>query len=117
VRIGLDETAVKAVLEDVTDEVVAPVETLRIAEVEVMHPLRDVRLRGLQDQVVVVVQQAIRMASPVASSYRPFEKSQEPRAVDVVGDDLELAVPARRDVVDPAGNLRTGWTWHTPQAR
>lgn len=93
-RVRLDKRAVEAVLEDVADEVVSSIEPLRVPEVEVVHPERDVRLRGLDDEVIVVVHQAVRVAVPPPSPDHPFEEQDEPRTIDVVPHDRRLAVPA-----------------------
>ncbi|MCG2818910.1 MAG: hypothetical protein L6433_07900, partial [Actinomycetia bacterium] len=61
----LNKRGIKAFLEEVTRFLVLPVETFAVIAIELMHPLGEIRLRRLDQQVVVGVHQAVSVAFPV----------------------------------------------------
>ena len=65
----------------------AAVEPLRVHAVQVAHPAREVGVEGAHEQVVVVAQQAVAEAVPVATFHR-------------LGEDLEEAFPIGRVSID-----------------
>jgi hypothetical protein len=71
-----------------TDPVVAAVEALSVESVQPAHALREVRLRCLEQQVEVVVEQDPHVQHPVEASASGLERSCPPGAVDVVEHDL-----------------------------
>jgi hypothetical protein len=64
VCIGLDENRVISPLEAMPGLPVPPVEMLRIAGVQALHPSREIRAHGSNDQVVVRRHENEGMASP-----------------------------------------------------
>src|SRR5262245_16870722 len=63
--VALDSPGPKATLEDVTGGFVTFVEASRVSTVQPMHSLRELLLRRLDDEVVVIWHQAERLDVPV----------------------------------------------------
>lgn len=83
------------------DAVVPVVEALRVEPRKPVHPARESREPGLDDDVNVVAHQAVRVDAPVESGHALSEQLDERGAVVVVEEDgLACDAPAG-DVVDP----------------
>jgi hypothetical protein len=78
---------------------VPAVETLRVAAVEVLHPARELLLRGLDDQVVVRAHEAHRVHAPAVAVHALFEEPHERITVGIVAED-ECAEDATRRYVE-----------------
>lgn len=113
-RVALDQLVVKAALEEVSTVVVAPVESFRIHAVQPVHTTRDVCLRRLDQQVIVIRHQAIRMAHPSEEVDHLLNQLNEPEPVAGVDEDLLLAVSARCDVIRSAVSLKARRAGHLP---
>jgi len=81
------DVVVKAALEEVSTVVVAPVEPFRIHAVQPVHTTRDVCLRRLDQQVIVIGHQAIRMAHPSEEVDHLLNQPNEPEPVAGVDED------------------------------
>jgi len=90
-------------LEEMTGPSVALVEELCIDAVQLPHPERQVAVGRLDEQVVMVVHQAIGVADPVVAPCDVLEGVQEGDAVLVAPVDGLFLIAARGDVVDGAG--------------
>jgi hypothetical protein len=99
----LDQHGVEAAPEDVVSAAVPLVECPCVGAVEVAHAARQVRLRGLDHQVVVVSHQALDVNAPLVAQLNPLQVMEEDDAVGVVRHDRGRVVPASRDVVEGAG--------------
>jgi hypothetical protein len=62
--VALDYVGGEPVLKEMTDAVVAPIEALCVQKVEAMHPGGKMLSLGLDDQMVVVRHQAVRVDLP-----------------------------------------------------
>jgi len=82
---------------------VAFVERPRILAVEVAHAVREVCDGGLDEQVVVVPEQAADVETPAIPAFDVLEDLDEDPAVVVVAEDRLVVVALRRDVVAGAG--------------
>ena len=79
------------------------VEGARVLPVEVAHTIGQVRQGRLDEEVVVVAEQAACVqAPPVVATYAP-QNLQKDGAVPVVDEDRRVVVPFRPDVVERAG--------------
>jgi hypothetical protein len=114
VRVALDELAVKPALEEVASVVVAPVEPLRVHTVQPVHSARDIWFRRLDEKVIVIRHQAIRVASPSQELDDLPEQLEEPEPVAGIGENLLLAVPPRRHVIRGAVSLESRRPGHLP---
>jgi hypothetical protein len=102
--VALDQARAETAAEDVVGAAVDFVERTRVAAVQVAHSLRQVRLRRLDDEVVMVSHQAIGVDAPAITAHDPPQRVEEQAAVVVVEKDPPLVVPARRHVVHATGH-------------
>jgi phosphohistidine swiveling domain-containing protein len=107
-----DQLRPEAPAEDVVAAAVAFVEGARVGAVQVAHAVGEVRARRLDDQVVVVPQQAADVGPPVVAALHAPQDVHEDDAVPVVQHDRSLVVAARRDVVVRAGGEVAMWATH-----
>jgi hypothetical protein len=82
---------------------VARVEPLGVAAVEALEARRQLRDRGLEDEVVVVRHQAGGVHAPVVLVDDDAEEPKEDAAVVVVAVDRNPPGPTRRHVKEPVG--------------
>jgi hypothetical protein len=97
--LGLDGSRPEAAAEDVILAPVPLVEGTCVLAVEVAHAVREVGERGLDDQVVVVAEEAARVQPPAVAPADAPQDLDEDRAVPVVQEDRRVVVPLRADVV------------------
>jgi hypothetical protein len=102
----------EAAAEDVVAAPVAVVEGSRVHPIEVPHPVREVRVRRLEDKVVVVPQQTADVDAPAVAAPHHVQDREEDRPVQVVRDDRGAIVPARDDVVVGTGSEVAAGTCH-----
>src|SRR6266550_236058 len=95
----------EAAEEGVTLVAVSPVEPLRVAAVEPLHPDRKCRLRRRDEQVVVVPHQAIGSNEPLVPDTGLCKQRKEVPVLASVGVELLPAHPAIHQVVDGTGEL------------
>jgi hypothetical protein len=90
------------------------IERLRVAAFQALHPEREVRLRSLHQEVVVVGHEAVSEILPASPVSDVPADREEPLAVAFVANDPLLPVAAGRDVVDASGNEYARRTSHAP---
>jgi predicted GNAT family acetyltransferase len=110
--LGFDQLRLEASAEDVVDAVVPIVEGAGIAAVQVAHPVREVRQRGLDEQVVVIAHQAAGVNAPAVAALDAAEDVEEGDPVFVVEEDRRAIVPACSYVVMRAGGEVAAWAAH-----
>ena len=101
--VALDRLGGEAAAEYVVAAAVDGVERACVLAVEIPHPVGQVRPGRLDDEVVMVAEQAARVEAPPVATHDSAELAQEHPAVVVVQEAEALVVPARRDVVPGAG--------------
>jgi hypothetical protein len=109
---GLDHLRPEAAAEDVIFAVVPMVERACVLTVEVAHAVGEVRQRRLDEEVVVVPEQAPGMEAPPVAPADALQDLDEDRTVPVVLEDRRVVVPLRADVVVGAGLEMTEWASH-----
>jgi len=112
VAVFLHDDRVKAPLEQVSVPPVAAVEALRVGHVEAPHTAAEIGVRGLDDEVIVVVHQTVGVAAPALLLDFAPEQVEKPCPVGVVGEDVLLGVAARGDVGDGARELEAELAGH-----
>jgi hypothetical protein len=112
VLLRLDDSRREAVAEEVPPAPVAAVEALRVDAVEPLHPDRKVLARGLEHQVVVVVEQAERLQAPARPDGDACEQAEELATVLVAHDDRALLDAPRADVEVAVREERAERTGH-----
>jgi hypothetical protein len=110
--LGIDHSRPEALAEDVMLAAVACVEGLRVLPVQVAHPVGQVRLRRLDEQVVMVAQQAPDVEAPAVAAHNAPQDLDEGKAIVCVAEDRGVVVPLRADVVVSAGGEVTVWPSH-----
>jgi hypothetical protein len=91
---------------------VAVVERPCVAVEEAVHPGADVPARCLDEQVDVIRHQAERVDAELVERRDPVEQAEEGEPVVAVAEDRLPVDPARRQVVDRAGELDAEWAGH-----
>ncbi len=99
----LDRLRPEAPAEDVIAAAVALVEGPGVAAIEVTHAFGEIRHRRLENEVIVVAQEAAHVDPPAVAPCDPSQDVDEEDAISVVEDDRRLVVAPRRDVVVGAG--------------
>ena len=100
---GLDHSGPEASSEDVVLPAVPFVEGAGVFAVQVTHALGEVRLRRLDEQVVVVAEQAAGVQAPAVAPPYATKELNEHGAIPVVAEDRLVVVALRSDVVVGAG--------------
>jgi hypothetical protein len=104
VLVGLHEAGRETPPENVVAAAVEGVEGARVLTVQVAHPGREVRLRRLDEEVVVVAQEAAGVQPPSVPADDSAQLVEESAAVVVVEEAERAVVAAGRDVVPGAGS-------------
>jgi hypothetical protein len=102
--LGLDLLRPEALTEHVMLPAVALIERARVLAVQVAHAVGEVRERRLDDEVVVVAEQAAGMQTPAVTPADAFQDLEEDAAVAIVPENRLVVVPFRADVVEGAGS-------------
>jgi hypothetical protein len=95
----LDHLGPEATAEDVVPAAVPLVERARVLAIQVAHAVGEIRERRLDDEVVVVAEQAARMQPPAVAASNAPQDLDEDSPVPVVHEDRRVVVPFRADVV------------------
>ena len=111
---GLDHLRPEALAENVVLASMAFVERACVLSVQVAHPVGEVRERRLDQEVVVVAEQAACVKTPAVVAADAPQDLQEDCAVPVVEEDRRVVVPFRPDVVERARLEVTKRPAHAP---
>jgi hypothetical protein len=104
--LGFDHPRPVALAEDVVATTVALVEGAGIGAVQVAHAVGEVRGRRLEDEVIVVAHQALRVHAPAVAPLDAPQDVEEDHAILAVERDRGAVVPGRPDVVvRPGGEV------------
>src|SRR5438046_5201735 len=96
----LDENALESPLKEMPYPPVAPIEGLPVEAVKLAHPAREVRLGGLDQQMVVVIHQDIGMQGPAKDLDGVRQGHHEARAVGSIAHDGAALVATGSHVVE-----------------
>jgi len=86
----------------------------RVGPLEPPHPRYQVRLRGLQQQVIVVAHQYVRLGAPTGSLARLAQRAQEFTTVLVIQDNRLTTVPAAHPMIHRSGRFNSRLPRHRP---
>jgi hypothetical protein len=95
-----------------TNSTVPLIEGLRIHAVQPLHADRQAGMRCLEQQMNVIVHQAVRETAPSSFLDREPEQAQVRPAIGIVEIHRLLGIPTRIDVVDPTLDLFAGSPRH-----
>lgn len=113
VGVVADALGVVAPLEEVAAAAVERVERLRVVTVAALHPPPEVRLRRLDEQVDVVVHEAVREQQPSTLVDLAHQQPEVQPAIVVADEQWLAVVPARIHVVHCTGLFFTWPPRHT----
>jgi hypothetical protein len=105
VRGVIHEPRAESPLQNVPAPLVPPIEPLRVHPIHLPHRTGEIALRRLEEDVVVVAHQTVRVATKAISSHGRGQDDQEDRTVRVVPKNRLVIVAARGDVVDGTREL------------
>jgi len=80
--------------------VMFPIVCLGVDAVKMAHTGGKVPFRGFDEEVIVVIHQAVGVTEPVEAFYRLAEDGEEKMAVVVIFEDVRPCVAARGNVID-----------------
>jgi hypothetical protein len=109
---GLDLFRPEAAAEDVVLSAVAVIEGAGVLAVQVAHPVREVRERGFDEEVVVVAEQAAGVEPPAVTAPDVPQDLREDPPVPVIAEDRLVVVALRPDVVVRARGEVAAWSSH-----
>ena len=92
----------------------AIIELPAVEPVQTLHPGTEVRLGRLDEQMDVVVHQAVREAVPLRPRDGEAKRGQVQPPIIVVAIDQAFGVAASEDVMDPVRDLLPWFACHTP---
>lgn len=99
IGIFLNEDRFVAPLKDMTDPLVGPIEPLLVDAVELAHAFGQIGIRRLDEQVVMVRHEAVRMHRPIETLPHVAEDVEKQPPVDISAIDVLAPITARGDVV------------------
>ena len=102
-RVFLDDDGFVSALEEVPGPVSSVVEELGVHTVQLPHAEGEVPVGGLDEEMVVIVHEAIGMADPVVAFVDMLERPEKVLTVLIVLEDGLLLVAAGGHMVDSAG--------------
>ena len=89
---------------------VATIEALGIHTVQLPHTAGEIRLRGVNQEMYVIVHQAVGMTAPTKALHYPSQGGQEQLTVLIVTKDSLACIPSRSDVIERTGEFDAEWT-------
>jgi hypothetical protein len=108
----LDHPRPEPLAEEVVPAAVPLVEGAGVLAVQVAHAVGEIRQRGLDEEVVVVAEQAAGVEAPAIVALDPSQNLEKDPPVVVVLEDRSVVVALRADVVVGAGGEVTVRTSH-----
>jgi hypothetical protein len=114
VALVVDHSRREAAGEEMPEAAMSFVERLRVAAVQTLEPPRELRLRRVQDDVVVRRHQAESVHRPPEPLRARAKEREEVPAVGVVDEDVAPSDAARHHVEVAVGKARAENAGHTP---
>lgn len=83
-----------------------PIERLRINAIKSAHALHEIGLGRLDQQVIVIIHQAICVAASILLRDLFTEQLEKPLSVDVIDKDVGSSVASRGQVIKRSGKFQ-----------
>jgi hypothetical protein len=99
-----DNTLVPA-LPQMADTMVAAIKMLRIHAIQSLHALHEISFRRFDEQMIMIVHQAIRVTSPLVLVDLPSQDAEKPSAVDRIEKDCLLGIAPGRQMIHGSRKL------------
>ena len=80
--------------------------------IELAHAEGEIRLRRFEEQMIVVVHEAIGVTEPAIPIDHLGQQGQPRGAITVIRNYVLAGIAPTRDVVDGSGKFQTQWTCH-----
>jgi hypothetical protein len=116
IGIPLHQDGLEPTLEEMTHQPMAAIARLGVDAVELTHPLGEVRIGRLDDEVIVVGHLAPGVAAPVETAAHLAQHDEPVRAVLIVAIDRLAPITARGHMVQPASELDAEGSGHDAQS-
>ena len=88
------------------------IEPLGVDAVELLHATREIGLRRLDKEMVVIGHQAVGMTDPAKPLNSACENFQKTHSIDVVKKDLSTSIPATGNVIHSTFVFDSQWSSH-----
>jgi hypothetical protein len=108
----LYEDPLKPSLKEVPYPAMALIESLRIDTVQLPHAYRKISVGCINEQMVMIVHQAIGVAEPIITKGNIRKGIQEHLSVLIVSENCLSFVSSARNVIDSTWKFYTQWTCH-----
>jgi hypothetical protein len=93
-------------------QLMLPVVSLRIAAIQLAHAEGESGLRSFEEEMIVIVHQAVGMAAPPIAIDHIREEREKLRAVSIIADDVLAGIAPTGDMIDGSGKLDAERTCH-----
>jgi hypothetical protein len=113
----LYERRLEPALEYVPEPVMELVEHVRVSTAQALHALGEVAARRTEEEVIVIVHEAIREAAPPAPEHLRLEEPQKQISVAIRQEDVVSGYAPVRDMGDGIGWDDAGLPSHLPTVR
>ena len=113
VRVSLHQRRLVTPLQQVADTVMRTIERLRVSAIELAHGAAEIRLQCLDEEMVVIVHQNVRVQQEAVLPDGVGQHRQEAVTIGIATEDRLTLVAARGDVVEGAGELDSERACHT----
>jgi len=105
--VAIDEQALESTFEDVPHAPMSPIERLAVDPVELPESAGEVRLLGLEEQMIVIPHDAVGVTANAPTDHDLLENPEEGVAVDVIEKDRLASVASRQYVKKLPCKLKT----------
>src|SRR4249919_4195548 len=91
---------------------VAPIEALGIDPVQLTHAAGEIGLRGINQEMDVIIHQAVDVTAPPEAGHHRGQGGQKHLAVLIVANGSLTCIPARGDAIERTREFNTERTSH-----
>jgi hypothetical protein len=108
----LHQDSLKSSLKEVTNPTMPLIESLRVDTVQLAHAYRKIPIRCINEQMVMILHQAVGVAEPIVPKANIRKGIQEDLSILIVSKNCLSFVSSARDVIDSTRELYTQRTCH-----
>jgi hypothetical protein len=109
----LHQDCLKPSLKQVSNPTVSFIESLGIDPVQLSHAYGKISIGGINEEMVMILHQAVGMAEPIVPMGNMLKGVQEHLSVLIVFENCLSLVSSARDVIDSAREFYTQRTCHS----
>jgi hypothetical protein len=108
----LNQDCLKPSLKEMPYPAMSLIESLRIDTVQLPHAFRKISIGCINEQMVMIVHQAVSVAEPIVSKGNIRKGIQEKRSILIVSENCLSFVSSTRNVIDSTWKFYTQRTCH-----